>query len=362
MSTPLQSQANLPVFANTTELSAYAPDGLLVGFIAGTMSPLSFWIFSPSAPTSNVGYVTGFRGYWIRYSDIAADVPYNDTLSPPTIGQTNVQGAIDAIKGGAGSDVTAVIGDAPITSTGGATPHVGINPASASTSGSMSITDFNKLAGLPTSAVTAVTATGPIQSSGGTAPVISINASSASTSGSMSISDFSKLAGLPSSAVPTTTQVIAGTNLTGGGTLSGNVTLNVSAAPTGFTSVSYGSTPANAGTDRHTNNDSIRWNDGGSNNYVFVQMASNNYYIGCDTGLANMVAVGRVYASSQIILGTGGSNHQSFDSGRIRFSVPTVFNDGSAPGTPTSSCSQWSASGSFKNIGSSGTTTTLAPA
>lgn len=48
-----------------------------------------------------------------------------------------------------------------------------------------------------------------------------------SVAGFLSAADKTKLDGLPSSAVATTTQVIAGTGLTGGGALSGNVTLNV---------------------------------------------------------------------------------------------------------------------------------------
>lgn len=55
--------------------------------------------------------------------------------------------------------------------------------------------------------------------------------------GFMTSSDFSKLAGLPSSAVPTTTQVIAGNGLTGGGALSSNVTLDIVANADGSIAV-----------------------------------------------------------------------------------------------------------------------------
>lgn len=61
------------------------------------------------------------------------------------------------------------------------------------------------------SAVLSVTGTPPIVSSGGQNPAISITAASAIAAGSMSASDYSKLAGLPSSAVPTS-RTLTGTS------------------------------------------------------------------------------------------------------------------------------------------------------
>jgi hypothetical protein len=55
------------------------------------------------------------------------------------------------------------------------------------------------------------------------------DAIAAGNSGFMSGADKTKLDGLPSSAVPTTRTVTAGTGLTGGGSLSSDVTLNVTA-------------------------------------------------------------------------------------------------------------------------------------
>jgi hypothetical protein len=52
------------------------------------------------------------------------------------------------------------------------------------------------------------------------------NLADGSNNGFMSSAEFTKLSGLPASAVPTTTTVGAGSGLTGGGTLSGNITLN----------------------------------------------------------------------------------------------------------------------------------------
>lgn len=53
------------------------------------------------------------------------------------------------------------------------------------------------------------------------------SAATTSVAGFMSAADKTKLDGLPSAAVPTTTSVIAGAGMTGGGALSGDVTLNV---------------------------------------------------------------------------------------------------------------------------------------
>ena len=53
------------------------------------------------------------------------------------------------------------------------------------------------------------------------------NLASGTDNGFMSSAEFTKLAGLPASAVSTTTTVGAGAGLTGGGALSGNITLNV---------------------------------------------------------------------------------------------------------------------------------------
>jgi len=52
------------------------------------------------------------------------------------------------LPGGTGGGVTAVTGTAPITSTGGATPDIGITAATTSAAGSMSAADKTKLDGI----------------------------------------------------------------------------------------------------------------------------------------------------------------------------------------------------------------------
>lgn len=60
------SQTNLPVFANTTDMCAYSPDGLVAGMIAFTVSPFNIWMFVPALPAGGTGLAaTGNTpGFW----------------------------------------------------------------------------------------------------------------------------------------------------------------------------------------------------------------------------------------------------------------------------------------------------------
>ncbi|HET7485831.1 MAG TPA: hypothetical protein VFJ64_10725 [Solirubrobacterales bacterium] len=107
--------------------------------------------------------------------------------------------------------------------------------ADAANAGSMSAADFLKLAGLPSSAVPTtrtVGTTAPLTGGGDLSAdrTLAISAASGVAAGSMSAADFTKLAGLPSSAVPTTRTVGTTAPLTGGGDLSADRTLGISAA------------------------------------------------------------------------------------------------------------------------------------
>ncbi len=110
--------------------------------------------------------------------------------------------------------------------------------ADASNAGSMTAAAFTKLAGLPSSAVPTtrnVGTTAPLAGGGDLSAdrTLSIVPASAIVPGSMSSADFTKLAGLPSSAVPTTRNVGTTAPLTGGGDLSADRTLAISAASAG---------------------------------------------------------------------------------------------------------------------------------
>lgn len=89
----------------------------------------------------------------------------------------------------ASSAVTSVTGVAPVTSTGGSAPQIGITPATPSTPGSMSAADKTKLDALPASPVSSVTGVAPVTSTGGSAPQIGITPATPSAAGSMSAAD-----------------------------------------------------------------------------------------------------------------------------------------------------------------------------
>jgi len=76
-------------------------------------------------------------------------------------------------SGGGGGTVTAVTGTSPIASSGGTTPDISIQQASATQAGYLSSTDWTTFNSKGNGTVTSVTATGLLTSSGGTTPDIS---------------------------------------------------------------------------------------------------------------------------------------------------------------------------------------------
>ena len=153
-----------------------------------------------------------------------------------------------------GTYVTAVSGTAPIVSSGGTTPAISIPAANATTNGYLTSTDWSTFnskqpAG---SYVTSVSGTtGRISSTGGTTPVIDLVSTTvtagsygnASTVGTFTVDAYGRLTsaanttiaiavGQVSGAVANTVNIIAGTGLSGGGALTGNVTLSVTANST----------------------------------------------------------------------------------------------------------------------------------
>jgi hypothetical protein len=91
---------------------------------------------------------------------------------------------------------------------------------------------------LVSGAVTGVTATAPITSTGGNTPDIGISAATTSAAGSMSAADKTKLDGIAAGAeVGTVTSVTAGTGLSGG-TITGSGTIALNASVNDLTDVS----------------------------------------------------------------------------------------------------------------------------
>jgi hypothetical protein len=130
------------------------------------------------------------------------------------------------LPGGSGGGVTAVTGTAPITSTGGATPDIGITNATPSADGAMSAADKAKLDGIAagaqvgtvTSVATGTGLTGGTITGAGTisldANLSDLNDVSSATPGDGQVLTYDPINGWqPESVAGTVTAVIAGTGL-----------------------------------------------------------------------------------------------------------------------------------------------------
>jgi hypothetical protein len=165
----------------------------------------------------------------------------------------DAQGRLTSAASGT-APVTSVSGTAPVVSSGGTTPAISMAAANATTDGYLTSTDWTTFnskqpAG---SYVTSVSGTtGRVTSTGGTTPVIDLATTavsaasygSANTVGTFTVDAYGRLTAAAnasisinvaavSGAVPNTVNVLAGTGLSGGGALTANVTLNVSANTT----------------------------------------------------------------------------------------------------------------------------------
>ncbi len=96
--------------------------------------------------------------------------------------------------------VTSVTGTTPIASSGGATPAISISAATTGAAGSMSAADKTKLDGIATGAqpgtITGIAVSLPLTTTGGTSPALNINPATVSLPGVMSSADKTKLDGL----------------------------------------------------------------------------------------------------------------------------------------------------------------------
>jgi hypothetical protein len=153
-----------------------------------------------------------------------------------------------------GTYVTNVTGTSPVVSSGGTTPAISIPAANATTNGYLTSTDWSTFNSKQPSGtyVTSVSGTsGRVSSTGGTTPVIDLVATTvtaasygnASTVATFTVDAYGRLTAAAnasiaidvsavSGAVANTVNVIAGTGLSGGGALTGNVTLNSTANST----------------------------------------------------------------------------------------------------------------------------------
>lgn len=210
---------------------------------------------NPQGTVTSVATGTGLTGGTITTSGTVSLA--NTTVTAGTYSYANVtvdaQGRLTAAASGT-SPVTSVTGTAPVVSSGGTTPAISMAAANATTDGYLTSTDWSTFnskqpAG---SYVTSVSGTsGRVTSTGGTTPVIdlattTVTAASygnASTVATFTVDAYGRLTAAANSAiaisvnavsgaVPNTVNVLAGTGLSGGGALTGNVTLSVTANTT----------------------------------------------------------------------------------------------------------------------------------
>ena len=162
----------------------------------------------------------------------------------------DAQGRLTSASNGA-APVTSVSGTSPVVSTGGTTPDISMPAANATVDGYLTSTDWSTFNSKQPSGTYVTSVSGSannISSTGGTTPVIDLVTTAvtpgsygeASNVASFTVDANGRLTAASnvaiainvsavSGAVPNTVNVIAGTGLSGGGALTGNVTLSATA-------------------------------------------------------------------------------------------------------------------------------------
>lgn len=176
------------------------------------------WFNKPEAS----GPFSGVAGTWAPWWRPLADLIYELSVIPTPVPATRLISTTAPLAGG---------GDLSANRT------LSITAATTIAAGSMSASDKTKLDGLPSSSVPTsrnLATTAPLAGGGDLSAdrTFSITAATTIAAGSMSASDKTKLDGLPTSAVPTSRTVSTTAPLGGGGDLSANLTLTISAATT----------------------------------------------------------------------------------------------------------------------------------
>lgn len=228
---PTLNQNTTGTAANVTGVVAIANGGTGSTTAATALTALGAYpATNPNGYTSNTGTVTSVSGTGtVSGLSLSGTVTTTGNLTlggtlavtPSNFASQTANTVLAAPNGSAGtptfralvaadipalSYVSSIGVTAPITSTGGVTPTIGITQAGTSSNGYLSSTDWNAFNNKQPSGtyVTAVTGTAPVVSSGGTTPAISMAAATSSVNGYLTSTDWSTFNNKQSVSAPVT--------------------------------------------------------------------------------------------------------------------------------------------------------------
>ncbi len=232
----------------------------------------------------------------------------------------------------AGAAVASVSGTAPIVSSGGATPAISITAASVGAAGSMSSADKTKLDTMTSgAAVASVSGTAPIVSSGGATPAISITAASSGAAGSISAADKTKLDTVTSGAAVASVSGTAPITSSGGGTPAIGITAADGATAGSMSAAHY--TLVNGATSGSSISTIMRRDGAGDVAISLLTAAGLIVGGGQLSSFSSVIALTPftdTFANPLIMRGVDGARHDVTLTGNVTVNAPISYGGGSS--------------------------------